>query len=165
VLSVPLPPSQNHPLGLARFQAQALLQGLLEQGKLQAAVAFPQVADTKNSPAGVCYSAFMVNMDTIRAMAEFIVANFDPERVVLFGSYASGMATEDSDVDLLVEVRTDPRPHPLSNPIHHALVKQFMVPTDVFIRTSAAVDEFRNVKDSIIYSALTQGTLLYERPE
>ncbi len=107
----------------------------------------------------------MVNMDTIRAMAEFIVANFDPERVVLFGSYASGMATEDSDVDLLVEVRTDPRPHPLSNPIHHALVKQFMVPTDVFIRTSAAVDEFRNVKDSIIYSALTQGTLLYERPE
>lgn len=75
----------------------------------------------------------MISQETIRAMSALIVAQFHPERIVLFGSHARGQATEDSDVDLLVEVESDPRPDGRGNPIHRALADIFRVPTDVLI--------------------------------
>ena len=44
----------------------------------------------------------MVAIDTIREFSQRIGREFGAERVVLFGSYARGTVTEDSDVDLLV---------------------------------------------------------------
>lgn len=44
----------------------------------------------------------MVDMDSIHTLVERIVQAYHPERIVLFGSYAYGMPTLDSDVDLLV---------------------------------------------------------------
>ncbi|NUO82560.1 nucleotidyltransferase domain-containing protein [candidate division KSB1 bacterium] len=43
----------------------------------------------------------------IGEMVEQIVASFSPERIILFGSYAYGKITTDSDVDLLVIMETD----------------------------------------------------------
>jgi predicted nucleotidyltransferase len=44
----------------------------------------------------------MVEMSDIYALADRIVQEFQPERIILFGSYAYGTPTPDSDVDLLV---------------------------------------------------------------
>lgn len=44
----------------------------------------------------------MVTMDQIEDVGRQIAERFSPERVILFGSYADGEPTEDSDVDLLV---------------------------------------------------------------
>lgn len=44
----------------------------------------------------------MVSMRDIRAFAGRIAAEFKPQRIILFGSYAYGKPTEDSDVDLMV---------------------------------------------------------------
>ena len=38
----------------------------------------------------------------IRALAERMAREFEPESIILFGSYAGGDPTQDSDVDLLV---------------------------------------------------------------
>lgn len=43
----------------------------------------------------------------IDSMVEQLVANYQPERVILFGSAARGEATDESDVDLLVIKETD----------------------------------------------------------
>jgi predicted nucleotidyltransferase len=43
-----------------------------------------------------------VSQKLIREMVNRIVRRFDPEKVILFGSYATGKAGPDSDVDLLV---------------------------------------------------------------
>ena len=45
----------------------------------------------------------------ILGMVEKIRVGYDPERIILFGSYAYGEATEHSDIDLLV-IKDDPRP-------------------------------------------------------
>jgi predicted nucleotidyltransferase len=42
-------------------------------------------------------------------MVDKIRAGYDPERIILFGSYAYGEPTEDSDIDLFI-VKDDPRP-------------------------------------------------------
>jgi predicted nucleotidyltransferase len=42
----------------------------------------------------------------IRGYAHAIAAEFHPERIILFGSYAYGTPHEESDVDLLVVMST-----------------------------------------------------------
>ena len=44
----------------------------------------------------------MVDDQTIQELCDRIIRDFQPERIILFGSYASGNPTPDSDVDLLV---------------------------------------------------------------
>lgn len=44
----------------------------------------------------------MTSMDEIQDFANLVADAFDPDKVILFGSYAEGTATSDSDVDLLV---------------------------------------------------------------
>jgi len=44
----------------------------------------------------------MVSMSDIQTLADRIAAEFKPERIILFGSYAGGKPTPDSDVDMLV---------------------------------------------------------------
>jgi predicted nucleotidyltransferase len=46
----------------------------------------------------------------IQSVVKQIAENFDPERVILFGSYAYGRPHQYSDVDLLVILETEERP-------------------------------------------------------
>ena len=49
----------------------------------------------------------MVTNEQIQAVTDVIVDHFKPQAVILFGSYATGTATEDSDIDILVIKKTD----------------------------------------------------------
>jgi predicted nucleotidyltransferase len=44
----------------------------------------------------------MISRDDIRTFVDQVVTHFRPSRVILFGSYAYGHPTVDSDVDLMV---------------------------------------------------------------
>ena len=44
----------------------------------------------------------MIDNSQIQRVTDEIARQFQPERIILFGSYAYGTPTEDSDVDLLV---------------------------------------------------------------
>ena len=46
----------------------------------------------------------------LEEIAELIVTNFDPKRIILFGSHARGDQREDSDVDLFVEMESERQP-------------------------------------------------------
>jgi predicted nucleotidyltransferase len=46
----------------------------------------------------------------IRDILSKIVAEYAPQKVILFGSYACGEPDEDSDIDLLIIKDTDKRP-------------------------------------------------------
>jgi predicted nucleotidyltransferase len=48
------------------------------------------------------YNRAMVSLRQIRQFVAEIARQFEPQRIVLFGSYATGKFTVDSDVDLLV---------------------------------------------------------------
>jgi predicted nucleotidyltransferase len=51
------------------------------------------------------YGKNMVRMKQIRDWSRRVAKQFNPERIILFGSYAYGKPREDSDVDLLVVLR------------------------------------------------------------
>ncbi len=44
----------------------------------------------------------MITSEQIQIVVDTIVEHYQPQMVILFGSYATGEATEESDLDLLV---------------------------------------------------------------
>jgi predicted nucleotidyltransferase len=99
---------------------------------------------------------------TIQAVAQFIVERFDPEQVILFGSYARGEVGQDSDIDLLVILRVAGEQQ-RGNPIRRAIAERFVLPVDVVIRTTEAVARHRDDPYSLTHQVLEEGVVLYER--
>src|ERR1700738_4745138 len=61
-----------------------------------------QSAEITQRDLGYRYSSPNIPMSAIRRFARQLVEWFQPERIILFGSYASGQPHEWSDVDILV---------------------------------------------------------------
>ena len=100
-------------------------------------------------------------------MVQAIVAEVDPEQVILFGSRARGDAREDSDVDLVV-VEAEPfgktRSRRLEAARVYGAVAGFDALTDILIYSRDEVDHWRDSVNHVLARALREGTVLYERP-
>lgn len=91
-----------------------------------------------------------------------LVTLAEPERIVLFGSHARGEAREDSDIDLLVVKDRVPSRREEMVRLRRA-VRQFRVPVEVVVVSSDEVARFGNTPGHVLYPALREGRLLYER--
>ena len=108
-----------------------------------------------------------VTDDTLDRMVRAIVAEVDPERVILFGSRAQGDAGAESDVDLVV-VEAEPfgpgrSRHDELVRLYHALA-DFRVAADVLVYSNADVAYWRDSLNHVLARALREGRTLYERP-
>ena len=99
---------------------------------------------------------------TIRDMVRQIAIRFRPEQVILVGSYAKGTAGPDSDVDLLVIMRPEGSKRQQATKIDIAL-KDAPLPKDVIVVTPEDVERQRNIIGTVIYPALREGKVMYER--
>jgi uncharacterized protein len=101
--------------------------------------------------------------ETLPEAVERIVRGLRPEKIILFGSYAYGDPTPDSDVDLLVVMRTDAPSSERSWEVSQLLLpRQFAV--DILVRTPSEVADAVAKGSSFIAEVLSQGKVLYERP-
>ncbi len=103
----------------------------------------------------------MVTLTEIRSYVKRLVAECGPERVVLFGSYADGSATDDSDVDLLVIMDHEGRNIEKSVAIDTRLDRGF--PLDLVVRKPAELRRRLRQGDVFLSSILSRGKVLYER--
>lgn len=83
----------------------------------------------------------------LKVVVEKITSNFNIERIILFGSYAYGQPTTDSDMDLMVVMETDEIPHKRAVPIRKIL-KGVGLPKDIIVKTP---EEFKKFRDSGYY--------------
>ena len=83
---------------------------------------------------------------------------YKPERIILFGSYASGHPTTDSDVDLVVIKKTTQPFLERQKQVH--LLLRTTTPVDIFIFTP---DEFEKAKNNnlLIKEASETGKVVY----
>lgn len=100
--------------------------------------------------------------ETIQAMVRRIVEFVQPERVILFGSYASGVPGPDSDVDLLVVLRDGGPKRPTVVALYRLLAGMGL-PKDIVVATQEDIERFKDVPGTIIWAALRQGKVLHER--
>jgi len=103
--------------------------------------------------------------DLLEEITHRLVAEFQPEEILLFGSHAWGTPDKDSDVDLLVIVpHSDLKPPQRAARAYRSL-RGLRVPTDVLVKTRAEVERYRHVRASLERQILTKGKLLYGRSE
>lgn len=90
-----------------------------------------------------------------------ILAVATPDRVILFGSAATGQMTRDSDIDLLV---VEPKPENTRNEsvrIRHAL-GDMGYPLDVIVMATERFEETKGITGGIAYPAHRYGQVLNE---
>jgi predicted nucleotidyltransferase len=94
-----------------------------------------------------------------------LVAEFDPDQIILFGSHAWGEPSEDSDVDILVIVPdSDLRPTLRARRASRSL-RGLKVPADVIVRTRGEMERFARVPASLEAEVLERGRVIYGRGE
>ena len=100
--------------------------------------------------------------EKIDELVSRIVERFQPEKIILFGSYARGTAGEDSDADILVVMPVKGSKRKKATEIDIALVG-LDLPVDVIVVTPEELDRNKNMIGTIIYPALREGKVLYEK--
>ena len=103
----------------------------------------------------------MVSMDKIRYFGQQIADAFHPEKVLLFGSFAHGEQSVDSDVDLLVIMDFEGKPHKTASKIRTRLMPDF--PLDLLVRTPSQIRQRLDMGDCFIKEITQKGTVLYEK--
>ena len=84
-----------------------------------------------------------------------------PDRIILFGSAATGEMTADSDLDLLIVEPAPADTRDRSVCIRRAL-GDVRYPVDVIVMSSARFEETKNLIGGIAYPARKYGRVLYE---
>ena len=99
--------------------------------------------------------------ETLREIVARIVAAANPDRVILFGSAATGEMAADSDLDLLVVEPqvSDTRRESIRL---RAALEGVPFPIDVIVMSRTRFEETKNVIGGIAYPAYRYGRVLYE---
>ncbi|GEM_PF-34404 len=118
--------------------------------------------------------AKIVSREKIEHLVRQIVERFHPQRIILFGSQATGKATDESDVDLLVVMDTGGEPpHEVAHRIRMSLEppkrewmgQPFPVWLDIHVFTPDAFEAALRRKSIFLTTAVTEGIVLYEAPD
>ena len=98
----------------------------------------------------------------VRDIVRRIVDTGQPEKVILFGSQARGDARLHSDFDVLVIKQSDEPRHRRSVPLYVALA-DLPVEVEVMVYTPEEVEEWSEVPQAFVTTAVREGTTIYER--
>jgi uncharacterized protein len=103
----------------------------------------------------------MITQEAIEAVCNQIAKQFDPDRIILFGSYAHGTPNQDSDVDLLILMPFEGKPHHMASRIRRLVKIPF--PVDLLVKTSESAQTAYEQYCPFMRSAFNHGKVLYER--
>jgi len=101
-------------------------------------------------------------MFTDKEIAEIvrqIIAIAAPERVILFGSYAKGIATIRSDLDLLVIMKSNLYRH--SKELFRPILDKYVISIDIHIYTIDEIDALQHEPYSFLGLVMGTGKTLY----
>jgi len=103
----------------------------------------------------------MLAKGSIESSAKKILNVEEPSRIILFGSYARGDATEDSDIDLLVLVN-NPENRGRKMVEYRNAIGRVAPGIGVDILVYSEEEAVNPVPGTVLYWALREGKVLYE---
>ena len=102
----------------------------------------------------------MIEMQNVYELCDRIVQNFHPQKVILFGSYAYGAPTEDSDVDMLVIMPFEGRA--VQKAVEILLATNPHFPIDLLVRTPDQIKTRVEMGDFFLREITKKGRVLYD---
>lgn len=110
----------------------------------------------------------MITNNQIQKVTEIIVEEIQPEKILLFGSYASGVPNKNSDIDIIVivneKLEKKSRIDALTKLNMKTALPNLMFSKDFKMYSLNEYAELKGNKNSFLYSALQNAKTLYERP-
>ena len=100
--------------------------------------------------------------ETLPEAVQRIVQALHPEKIILFGSYANGSPTPDSDVDLMVVVESDLPPTQRYLAVSRLLDPR-PFPLDLLVKRPDEIHRDLQAGNFFIRDIMSQGRVLYER--
>ena len=99
--------------------------------------------------------------EKIQAMVDRIVREFDPLRIILFGSLARDEGGPDSDVDLYIVLPSvdDKR---LAAAKIRASMADIIAMMDIFVTTPDEIEQRGHLINTVLRTALDEGVILYD---
>ena len=99
--------------------------------------------------------------EELSRIVQVIQAEYEPEKIVLFGSLATEAIHEWSDIDLLIIKKTDKRPIERTMELSHLLRPR--VGIDLFIYTPEEIDLLIQERYPFLLNILKTGKTVYEK--
>jgi predicted nucleotidyltransferase len=103
-----------------------------------------------------------VTEEILAEIVRRIVEKFDPEKIVLFGSYAHGAPHQDSDVDLFVVMNTNMQYVDRCVEISELILPR-PFPVDIVVKTPQELEQDIQRNNFFVKEAIETGRVLYER--
>lgn len=100
-----------------------------------------------------------VALDAIKAR---LVQQFQPLEIILFGSQATGRATSESDIDLLVVLSEVTSKRQAAIAMRRSLA-DLPIGKDIIVTTPEEIARRGYVVGTVLHQAITEGTVLYEQ--
>jgi len=98
----------------------------------------------------------MIKAEEIQSYIMTAAKTLHAEQAWLFGSYAVGKATEDSDVDVLFVMESDlPRPKRIAQA--YRVMRSWPVAKDIVVYTPEEFKRWRNVEGALCHNVTTKG--------
>jgi len=91
-----------------------------------------------------------------------IKAHYKPEKIFIFGSFASGKITADSDLDFFIIKRTNKPRRERQREVSRLLIDR-EVPVDILVFTPAETARRKRLGDPFILDILYSGKLVYAK--
>ena len=99
----------------------------------------------------------------VRAAVERIVAQARPQAVILFGSYARGAVSPNSDLDVLVIVDDGVTNCRAESVRLRRVLRGISMPIDIIVARRSDVERLRDMPGLLYETALREGRVVYER--
>ena len=106
------------------------------------------------------YERIRIPQTVIDELVRQIADNFQPQRIILFGSYAWGTPRPESDVDLLVVMDTSLREAEQALQIYQKI--DYLFGLDLLVITPERLTERLKWGDSFLQDIIKRGKVLYE---
>jgi predicted nucleotidyltransferase len=102
----------------------------------------------------------MIRREKIQEFVNRVVKRFQPRKVILFGSYACGIPTEDSDVDIMLVMPHRGPGSSLATRVLLACPRDFSL--DLMVRSPAEIRRRVEMGDAFLTEVTTKGVVLHE---
>jgi len=104
----------------------------------------------------------MIPKETINQVVSKLAKATTPCKIILFGSYARNEATPDSDLDLLVIIKSQSVNKAKEMARLRHIVGHVGIGVDILVYSQQEVEKRGHIPSSALYYALKEGKILYE---
>ena len=102
----------------------------------------------------------MITQQQIDQVIQTIVEEYQPEKIFLFGSYAYGEPTKESDLDLLIIKKSNDRFNQRSAEVRE-LLEAFHFPIEILVYTPQEFEKSSNTFCTIAFAVNEKGKVVY----